>query len=478
MTRSRRVATLIGFAIRRLACLGLIVGLPALALAEGEPLGPSFDPPADVEDGLDFEVERADSLDQGALEVGVGFTGLGDRYRRRRHVRFSGDSLDGSVREGNDDALAGSDLEGALLGGWFGVGRVAPRWGRGLAVGNPASPWAREPRRTIYRRKPSEDLAWYRRARGRARVGLLAGQIERRSLAGLELGFAEVHLGLTGDRAGPGHASAWWVGPTAGVELVADRRGRWRSEVALDRANPTGILRLTVRGGSASYVPLGDLRRAGPSRAIALGAQRAFGANSPARVALFVALWRFAPGLAGARLAAEWDQGFANGGHLVAGIEEQHGTRRDPRIHVTGARAAWREREDRRQGLWGEWRSGPGPVALGFRHEAWGQRWARDAVRHVVTARAETRLLDFLRVRVTQSVFRLERGEHVYLPEPGADRLVMRSLSGRGERVRVELGLPFAGGELSGAVYRTSGDRPAGAEWTLDWTRRARIRRR
>ena len=92
----------------------------------------------------------------------------------------------------------------------------------------------------------------------------------------------------------------------------------------------------------------------------------------------------------------------------------------------------------------------------------------------MVTARAETRLLDFLRVRVTQSVFRLERGEHVYLPEPGADRLVMRSLSGRGERVRVELGLPFAGGELSGAVYRTSGDRLARAEWTLDWTRRAR----
>jgi hypothetical protein len=452
-----------------------MIFLPAACAVADEPLGPSFDPPADVETGLDYEVERADSLDDGALEVGVGFTGSVDRYRRRRHVRFSGDSLDGSVREGTDDALAGSDLEGALLGGWFGVGRVAPRWGRGLAIGSPASPWAREPRRSVYRRKPSEDLAWYRRARGRARFGLLAGQIERRSLAGIELGFAEVHLGLTGDRAGPAHASAWWAGRVAGFELAAQRNGHWRAEMALDRSSPSGTLRMMARGGSSSYVPLGDLRRAGPSRALAVGASRALGSRSPAQVALFISLWRFAPGLAGARLAAEWDQGFAEGGRLVAGIEEQHGTRRDPRVNVTGARAAWRETDDRRQGLWAEWRSRPGPVSIGVRHEAWGERWARGAVRHVVTARAESRVLDFLRVRVTHAVFRLERGEHVYLPEPGADRLVMRSLSGQGERVRVELGLPFAGGELSGAVHRTRGERPAAAEWSLDWTRRARV---
>ena len=82
------------------------------------------------------------------------------------------------------------------------------------------------------------------------------------------------------------------------------------------------------------------------------------------------------------------------------------------------------------------------------------------------------------RLAVTHAVFRARRGEHVYLPEAQADRLVLRALSGDGERTRLEIELPFAGGRAQAALNRTtSGAKPPRMQWTLEWTRRTRARR-
>jgi len=77
-------------------------------------------------------------------------------------------------------------------------------------------------------------------------------------------------------------------------------------------------------------------------------------------------------------------------------------------------------------------------------------------------------------------VYRAERGESVYLPEAESDRLVLRALSGAGDRTRVEIHLPAAGGRVNASVSLASkvGAAPVAPRWTLDWTRRARFRRR
>jgi hypothetical protein len=305
---------------------------------------------------------------------------------------------------------------------------------------------------------------------------VLAGQLERRPIAGLELGVEGLRVGIAGNRAGTGIASTWWSGRRGSFELACDRSGRWRGEVSLDRHGDQGGWRILARGGSSAYRPLGDLRRVGPSRALTVaGVREGSVLGVRARTSALVSLWRFAPGLAGARVAGEWDQQLRDKARMIIGFEEQMGTRRDPRPNPTAARGAWRESDDHRRGLWLEWQSAQGPVGMGLRHEVWGHRWARDAVRRVTTARTEVELGHWLRLRLTHSVFQLERGEHVYVPEPGADRLVMRALSGSGERVRFELGCPFAQGEIRAAVHHQRGERTPVAEWTLDWTRRARV---
>src|SRR5439155_1655899 len=83
------------------------------------------------------------------------------------------DSLDGSVRDGPGDALAGAALEGATGGGRFGLGRGVPGWGRGLVLGDPREPWARRER--SLRRRSAGDVAWYRTARHPVRLGAWAG---------------------------------------------------------------------------------------------------------------------------------------------------------------------------------------------------------------------------------------------------------------------------------------------------------------
>jgi hypothetical protein len=165
-------------------------------------------------------------------------------------------------------------------------------------------------------------------------------------------------------------------------------------------------------------------------------------------------------------------------GALALGFEEQRGPRRD-RGDVTAITSASRA-EGLRQGWWGEWWSGTGVLGLGVRHESWGERaWGRGVVRSVTSARVEARGPAELRLAIVHSTFRVRRGESLYLPEAESDRLVLRAVSGEGERTRIEVRAPFAGGRARAALHlNTVPERRARSNWTLDWTRKAQLRSR
>jgi hypothetical protein len=98
--------------------------------------------------------------------------------------------------------------------------------------------------------------------------------------------------------------------------------------------------------------------------------------------------------------------------------------------------------------------------------------------RSVTGARLEARGPAGLRLAVAHNVFRVRRGESLYLPEAESDRLVLRAVSGTGGRTRIEVRAPFAGGRVRAALHlNTASERGTRHDWTLDWTRRARLRK-
>jgi hypothetical protein len=262
----------------------------------------------------------------------------------------------------------------------------------------------------------------------------------------------------------------------ASFELAVDRRGRWRGEFATVEQDSGARLSAWVRAGLAGFRGLGDPARAGPPAALSVRADTPLGRDGVTHAAALGALWRFAPGIGGARATLEVEHAFPHHASVVGGFEEQHGTRRDPGV----AAPATADLDVFRQGAWMEGHAASGPVTLGWRHERWGaRRWARGEVRAMSTAHIGVESESGLAVRVTHATFRARRGEHVYLPEIDSDRLVLRALAGDGERTRVELHCPFAGGMAEAALNRTWAQaRTPGLQWTLEWTRRARITRR
>ena len=116
---------------------------------------------------------------------------------------------------------------------------------------------------------------------------------------------------------------------------------------------------------------------------------------------------------------------------------------------------------------------------LTLRHELWGTRaFARDAVRRAVVARADFVAAYGSRIGITHAVWLVRRGENLYLPEPEADRLVLRASSGAGSRTRAELRLPFAAGDIRlGLTLATGGTRAGGTPpaWTVEWSRRSHL---
>ena len=157
---------------------------------------------------------------------------------------------------------------------------------------------------------------------------------------------------------------------------------------------------------------------------------------------------------------------------VVFGIEEQHGTRRDPALFASS-----RSTSGLRQGWWCEWRGQRDERELALRHELWGERaFARRALRRVLVARGGTALPLGGALTLQHAVWSARSGEKLWLPEAGDDRLTLRAVSGAGNRSRLELDVPALGGRARAGVTWTEGaGRRAPPGWTLEWTRRTRL---
>jgi hypothetical protein len=95
----------------------------------------------------------------------------------------------------------------------------------------------------------------------------------------------------------------------------------------------------------------------------------------------------------------------------------------------------------------------------------------------VSAARVEARAPLGATIGIAHTEYHARRGESLYLAEAEADRLILRALSGDGERTRFELRAPAGGGTLRAALdLATAGPKPPRPRWTLDWSRRARAR--
>jgi hypothetical protein len=462
-----------------LAGIALLAFAPARADDPAPPDTTGLEPPPEVAEGADYEVERADSLAEDDVELGYSARGSpGARPRRSRRVRFRGDGFAAATREGADDPLSGSGIEAAALGGQLSAGRLAPRWARGLVLGSPAEPWARAAAdrgdQARYLGRSGEGFRFQRA--GAATIETLAGRFARRDLAGARVAFGGVGLGVLGAPRGERQVSLGVTRGGGSAELALGRAGRWRAEAGIVRRAGRGALAGHVRGGLAGFRSLAEPQRSGPAQAAAvtlalpLGPTTAEAPAGTARLAAVGALWRFRPGLTGARGALEVRSALAQHGGVAMGFEEQRGVRREP----TSLHAAGRFR----QGLWGEWRGGPPALSLALRHEVWGERrFARRTVRIATAARAEARGPLGSGLAIAHTVYRVRPGESLYLAEAEGDRLILRSLSGAGERTRIECRTPAGGGDLRAALsLSTAAWTPTRAQWTLDWTRRARAR--
>jgi len=443
----------------RVALLAVTLALARAAHAQ------SLEPPPEAGAG-DYTLERADSLDDSEFEVAFGAASRGgSEFRGSQRVSFRGGGARGTLRDG-DEALSGGRVEAALAGGTVAVGRLAPRWGRGLALGGAGEPWVFS----------AEDRGAEARYRGRAGTGLaydvggaslFGGRFAGRDVLGARALAGACALGvLAGGRSV--QASLSLDAEQRSLELAFDPRGRWRSEAALGGAIGDTRVALRARGGLATFRSLAEPARAGPSHALAASAARALG---PATVSGFGALWAWRAGQSGARAALEVDARLGEHQSFACGAEDQHGPRREPspRARPAGTRQGW----------WCEWRGGSPGARLALRHELWGARsLARDAVRRAVVARADWDAPFGGRLALTHAVWRVGSGESLYLPEAWSDRLVLRASSGAGSRTRCELRLPIATGTIRlGLSLATAGTRAANRRpaWSVEWSRRSRL---
>jgi hypothetical protein len=445
----------------RRASLALVV---VLAVAPGTAVAQPGEPPPEAGEG-DYALEVPDSLGEQELELVVGASSrTGSPARRSQRVSFRGGGARGTIREGEAELGTGR-IEAPFAGGTLRAGQLAPRWGRGLVLGGAAEPWARSAEdrgaRARYRGRSGSGAQY-----GTGRVSLLAGRFAARDLAGARLAAGPFALGALLARSGRQLSLAGESGGRAS-ELALDARGRWRAEGSAQREVAGARLSLRLRAGLTGFHSLAEPARSGPALTVAASLARRVGAME---AGAFGALWSWRAGAGGARAALEVSTGLGQHGSLALGVLEQQGARREPapRARPTGTRQGW----------WCEWRGGPPRSRLSFRHELWGARaFARDAVRRALVARAEWAVARGGRASVLHAAWRARSGESLYLPEAGADRLVLRSLAGAGSRTLAELRLPFAAGEVRLAVTCvTGGTRAAGPpSWAVEWSRRSRL---
>jgi len=440
--------------------VALVVALGASAMAE------SIEPPIDAPDNADVTLERADSVSAESVELELGLDGRGNSAARRaRSFRFRGSDLDGAVREGGDDPLSGAEIGGRASAGAWRMSRTAPQWGRGWLVGAPSAPWsdANAEADAHLRAGPRGDAAWGSIGSS-ARLEGLAGRFARRDLAALRAGWTFASLSVATTRAGIQAAGLAYESDSLVTEFAIDRVRRWRGEVSARFERPAGRIGLMVRAGSAEFRSLLAPSRSGPSQALAATWDREGRILRPRAQG---ALWRFGAGEAGARGMLEVDVSLAQHAALTLGLEEQRGVRRELST-----------RRGMRQGWWGEWRGGSESVAMEMRLEAWGRgARAEDPMRAMSRAAFEVRTPLSGRLRVEHAVFRSGSGESLRLPEFDADRVVLRALTGAGERTRVDWNLPGPAGRVrAGWSYTATAKAPARTQWTLRWARRARLK--
>ncbi|MEO5988989.1 MAG: hypothetical protein ABIU54_01660 [Candidatus Eisenbacteria bacterium] len=441
----------------------------AFLLGIGSARAQTLEPPPEADDG-DYSLEAADSLAEGDLELAYGAAGrVGGASQRSQRVRFRSHGAGGTLRDGNDP-LSGGRLEAAAAGGTVRLGRLAPRWGRGLLLGAAADPWSRDATDrgsgAQYRGRSGEGATY---ARQDGALELLSGQFSRRRLHGIRARHGPAGFGAVGTR-GAWQSSAALESEGLAAEVVGDARGRWRAEGAIDHVEDGYALSLRLRGGSSAFRSLAEPKRSGPARAVAVTFTRG-GAEQHA--VIHGALWAFRPGVTGARGALELARRMGQNALLAAGFEEQHGPRRESAMGASRPVGM-------RQGLWGEWRGTTDGLTLALRHELWGEHaWMRAAVRRATVVRAEGEGPGGSGWAVSHALWRVRRGESLYLPETDGDRLTLRSLSGIGERTRLELRVPAMQGtaRLSLALAR-GGGRGSPAVWSAEWTRRSRSRPR
>jgi hypothetical protein len=435
--------------------------LPAARPASAEPV----EPPPEAAEGADVDLELADSLQAGAVEMGIGATGRdGGAPTSRRRVRVHDGDLSAEARDGAGDPLAGGVIRNRRLT----IGRFAPRWARGLVVGGADDPWRAAATGggdlAVRHGRSLEGLAL--RARGAGAFELFGGRVARQLVAGVRTRIGPAGVGVIAAAREAPIASMAIERDASSTELAMDRAGRWRVETLFRRPLATATLTTRVRAGLAGLRAPVDPRRLGPAQALSMTLTRY---QSRTRCQAVVALWRFRPGRSGARGALEVRRELAHHQHLSAGFEEQRGERRETSTAEAGVR----------QGLWGEWRGGPPGLVLELRGEAWGEGpWVRRAVRRASLAGVEIAGPAGATARVTHGVFRVRGGESLYLAEAESDRMVLRALTGAGERTRVEVTAPVADGRARAAVSVSAvAARPPRLVWTVDWTRRLSTRR-
>ncbi len=455
--------------------LALGLALPAVPGARAAPgdeaaAKPADDaaaePPPEAAAGEDYAIALDDSLADDTIEVGVGASGRpGIAPRRTRRIRFRGEGLHADVREGKGDPLAGGAIEGRIARGTLHAGRLAPRWGRGIVLGAPAEPWdVRADDRGAGTGRAGDGISFRRGER--AGVETLAGTFERRRLGGARLFSGPWKAGGITDGRRHAQSSLGFAGGADEIEFAMDERGRFRVDALRVRETAGGKLEAHARAGAAGFRSLAEPRRSGPAQAVTLR-------FLPARAALatqaIASWWRFRPGLAGARAALQTGADLPSG-HVVLGLEEQHGPRR--------ASGSFRAARGMRQGAWGEWTARGPALTVSFREEVWGAQRFRRAVRRVSGVRAEVLAPGGVRVRAAHTAFRVAFGENLYLREAYSDRLVLRALTGRGTRTQLEVRFPAGGGRLTLSLQLThTRAGPPRMVWSLDWARTARTGR-
>jgi hypothetical protein len=313
------------------------------------------------------------------------------------------------------------------------------------------------------------DGAHFTRRFGAVGVEALTGRFARRSLAGARLSLAGPGGAGTLHALGAPHGALQgglaFAAADAVLEYAGDRRGRWRAEWSLlRRAGPWQVLP-RVRAGHPGFRSLAEPRRAGPARLVSLALVRDL---ARWRLAAGMAQWQWQRGRSGSRLVLEAVGSFAEHDPVVLGWEERQGPQRETATSGT-----------RRQTWWGELGAGSPVARLGLRYERGGEGpWGARLEREATTLRAAGEGPCRVGWAVSHTVHRASGAGafHVLESEPG--RIVLRALSGRGQRSVARLALPSGAGRVELQVISSEiRGKPAQLGWQVRWVRRARLGR-